>query len=723
MLQSFWTISQKNPTPQKLFRLAVLGIVGFLIAWLIAQFNCDSISSFLTWESPLLFLVQTPSFEHHYQVFLPTVIFSLFALAIIRLSPQPKTWSRLIIISILLALLVRYLLWRSLTTLNLATPLDAFLSLGIFLLELFFITRSLISLFLMLRVSNQSERAQLYSQAVQSDFYSPSVDILIPSYNEPDFILRRTIIGCQALDYANKSIYLLDDTNRPEIAKLAKELGCQYFTRGDNLYAKAGNLNHALDKTEGELVAVFDADFIPTSNFLTRTVGFFESSQVALVQTPQTFYNPDPISLNLGLEKIIPPEEEIFYRQIQPIKDANGSVVCAGTSFVVRRKALTEIGYFVTDSLSEDYFTGIELSARGYQLIYLNEKLSAGLAAESIANHVEQRLRWARGTLQAFFIKSNPLTIKGLTIRQRLVHLEGILHWFDNFPRILFMVLPLPCLLFNLSPVLTSNNDLIYIFLPFYFFNILVFSWLNLRSRSAVFADIYELICLFPVALTVVKVMLNPFGKGFTVTPKGISREKAYYNWQLAFPLLTILMINILGLVAFLIMPLNSSRLGIFVFWLIYNIVNLIFALLALLDLPQLNQEVSLDREEKILCTVNQDKLLSAKLLKLSENGAEIILNQQLLIGDEITIEILESNLKLKALVSKLEKIDSSFKIKVNFLEISPTQQRKLIETLFCRPGQWKDCQTPGELASLSILVKVLWRFITRGTASTSARG
>jgi len=84
------------------------------------------------------------------------------------------------------------------------------------------------------------------------------------------------------------------------------------------------------------------------------------------VQTPQNFYNLDPIARNLGLGNVLTPEEEVFYRQIEPIKDGAGSVVCSGTSFVVRRRALEEIGGFVTDSLSEDYFTGVRLSAQGY---------------------------------------------------------------------------------------------------------------------------------------------------------------------------------------------------------------------------------------------------------------------------------------------------------------------------------------------------------------------
>ena len=99
------------------------------------------------------------------------------------------------------------------------------------------------------------------------------------------------------------------------------------------------------------------------------------------------------------------------------------------------------------------YFTGIRLSANGYRLIYLNEKLSAGLAAENINAHLTQRERWGRGTLQAFFIESNPLTIPGLTLLQRLAHLEGLVNWFMFGFRIYLLMIPLIYAFFNILPL------------------------------------------------------------------------------------------------------------------------------------------------------------------------------------------------------------------------------------------------------------------------------
>ncbi|MCJ8283341.1 MAG: glycosyltransferase, partial [Rivularia sp. ALOHA_DT_140] len=215
----------------------------------------------------------------------PTVALLLAVWGIMKISPQPRIWSRRLVVGILLILTGRYILWRSLSTLNLDTPLNGAFSLGLFGLELLILFSATIQLFLMLNVKESTHDADKNSIAVIEGIFNPSVDVLIPTYNEPAFILRRTIIGCQALEYQNKTIYLLDDTRRPEMKALAQELGCEYITRKDNFHAKAGNLNHALTKINGELIVVFDADFIPTTNFLNRTVGFFQDEQVALIQT------------------------------------------------------------------------------------------------------------------------------------------------------------------------------------------------------------------------------------------------------------------------------------------------------------------------------------------------------------------------------------------------------------------------------------------------------
>ncbi len=718
-----------QPRLATLFLLGIVVLSGVIVtAWFAGVGAIEKIFAQIQFlqENPPMWL-EVPRVMGEY-LLAPTVALFLVAIAIMKASPQPRTWSRVLVVGILLGLTLRYVLWRSLSTLNLTNPLNGFFSLGLFLLEMLMLASSTIQLFLMLKMKSRNREADQLANQVLDGSFQPSVDIFIPTYDEPIFILRRTLIGCQAIEYANKKIYLLDDTRRPEMKQLAEELGCEYMARPDNRYAKAGNLNHAIAKTSGELIVVFDADFIPTKNFLIRTVGFFQQEKVALVQTPQTFYNIDPIARNLGLENVLTPEEEVFYRQIQPIRDGAGSVVCSGTSFVVRRSALEAIGGFVTDSVSEDYFTGIRISAIGYRLVYLDEKLSAGLAAENISAHAIQRLRWARGTLQAFFIKANPLTIHGLRPIQRLAHLEGLLHWFTSISRVGFLIMPLAYSFLGVLPLRASPAELLYFFLPYYLVQLTVFSWLNYRSRSALLSDIYSLVLTFPLALTVIKVMLNPFSRGFKVTPKGTKSDRFYFNWGLAWPLILMFIVTAVSLWRNLGLCMMKGAwattvsqevaqqikgIGLGWIWSTYNLLMIGVALLILLDVPKpdvyewfnLRRVVQLDVAEGTFWGVTT---------RISEVGAEVALTQaglpSIASGETLPVRlsILEEGISLQGQITDTGFSDEFPTVQVVFEQVTLSQQRCLVEMLFCRPGQWKRQNTPGELRSLWLLLRIL---------------
>ncbi|NES21418.1 MAG: glycosyltransferase [Symploca sp. SIO3E6] len=735
-------------------------------------------------ENPPMW-IQTPMVMVEY-LLAPTVILLVIAIAITKVSPEPRSWSRVVVISILLGLLIRYILWRSLSTLNLTDPLNGFFSLGLFIMEMLVLAHSIIQLSLMLQSKNRRAQVDQLSQQVLSGSYLPTVDILIPTYDEPNFILKRTVIGCQSLDYPHKTIYLLDDTKRPEVEQLAQELGCEYITRPDNRHAKAGNLNHALGKTHGELVTVFDADFIPTKNFLNRTVGFFQDERIALVQTPQSFYNIDPIASNLGLENVLTPEEEVFYRHMQPIRDAAGGVTCTGTSFVARRSALNRVGCFFTQSITEDFFTGIRLSAQGFRLVYLDEKLSAGLAAENISAHATQRLRWARGTLQAFFVDANPLTIPGLSPLQRIAYFEGLLSWFSSIPRCFFLFIPLVYSFLGVIPVRATPPELLYYFLPYYVVNITVYSWLNYRSRSALISEIYSLILTIPLAITAIAVMLNPFARGFKVTPKGVRSNRFYFNRRLAIPLIIMFIATALSLWQNLCIcvvkgggaTLETSQqlqgTGLGAIWSIYNLLMLGISLLILIDIPkpdiyewfnlrrvvriQFNDqqkrgrgdagtrgrgdgetgrrgdgetgriEIPLDisftsqqqhndrnsPQPPISPSPHLPTELWGVTSSISEVGAEVELTQAALpnipVGETlpVTFSLPQEKISLPAEISHTSVNGEFPSLRITFEELSLSQQRRLVEMLYCRPGQWKRQDVPGELQSLWLLLKIL---------------
>jgi cellulose synthase (UDP-forming) len=119
-----------------------------------------------------------------------------------------------------------------------------------------------------------------------------SVDVLVPVYREPLEIIRWTLMAAREIEYPHQTL-VLDDGNRADVRALAGELGIRYFARERNVDAKAGNLNHGLAHSRAEFVMVFDADHIPLPHALDVMLGFFDDEQVALVQTPQDYYNTD----------------------------------------------------------------------------------------------------------------------------------------------------------------------------------------------------------------------------------------------------------------------------------------------------------------------------------------------------------------------------------------------------------------------------------------------
>ena len=191
-----------------------------------------------------------------------------------------------------LFLYVRYLVWRGLYTLNTDDWAGLMISSMVLLAEVYGLVQLMFFTFQAWRpLERQSPPITTY----------PTVDVFVTVVNEPLDILRRTLVGCISQDYppGKYNVFVLDDGHRQEVRDLAQSMGCSYITREGRDHAKAGNLNHALRQTSGELIAVFDTDHVPTSAFLRETVGFFENERVAIVQTPHHFYNPDIFQKNL----------------------------------------------------------------------------------------------------------------------------------------------------------------------------------------------------------------------------------------------------------------------------------------------------------------------------------------------------------------------------------------------------------------------------------------
>ncbi|WP_017327183.1 glycosyltransferase [Synechococcus sp. PCC 7336] len=695
-------------------KASLLLAAAFLLAFILVRVSGPDLAAnaFLFWQTiQQLFVPQEVTWQG---LLLPTIVSVASICSFKLLTVKPETvCSRAIVASVMIFLGVRYILWRGTQSLNLSDPLTGGLSLLLFFMELVTFLNTIIFFLQTLPRVDRTSEADRGELLVRSGKYRPWVDILIPTYNEPPELLRRTIMGCQALDYPRKRIYLLDDLRRPHIRQLAYDLKCYYLDRPDNRHAKAGNVNHALQYVDGELIVIFDADFVPKQNFLNRTVGFFADRDVALLQTPQHFYNDDPITEDLGLQGVLNNEQSLFFRYIQPSRDATNSLVCCGTSFVIRRSALDRIGGIPTESIAEDFFTSVKLQSLGYQTKYLNEAISAGMSPENISAYINQRLRWGRGTIQALFCDTNMFTLPGLTLWQRMTHAWGVLYWFLCIPRLIFLVMPLTFLLFGLVPIRATVVDIAYFYLPFYLGNILIFGWLTDGRRSVFWADVYETLICVPMALTVLNTLVQPFGKGFKVTPKGVASNKIRPNWGLIGPLLCLMGLYAGGILYRIVNLVWSSgsyeSVAVNIVWSIYSLALLQICILAAIDVPQR----SYPRFDKALdCKLDCDRFtISGLTVNLSEAGAAVTVSSERsldAIPDRVTLTFPTiagpfsaiAPIQAKIRWRSFEAEKQQYRLGLEFVHLSETQLRQAIELLYCDPEPWTDCKIPEHVTS-----------------------
>ena len=434
-------------------------------------------------------------------------------------TPRHQGTARILVCLVPVLLSLQYLVWRLFNTVW--TDNDEGLMaqtwiIGVWGVELLACIEVTVFLLIMSRTNTRSQQADAHVLPVPL----PTVDIFIPTYNEPIDVLEKTIIAAAAIDYPNKTVWVLDDGRREWLREFCEEMGVRHLTRPDNLHAKAGNMNHALDYAQGQFIAVFDADFVPSRAFIRRTLGFFNDPSIGIVQTPQHFYNKDPIQTNLGLMQIYPDEQRLFFDEMAASRDAWEAAFCCGSCSIMRRQAVDDIGGIPTQSITEDLLTTLVMLRKGYKTVYLNERLSMGLAAESIEGFFVQRERWCRGAIQSLFLRWGPLG-PGLTVMQRLFFFPT--SWLTQYTiRLMLIAIPLAYLLLGWLPFhFTNVSDMVFYQLPVFLAFLLATRWLVGGHFSPLVSGPAGLFASFRLGPTVVASLIKPFGKPFKVTPKG----------------------------------------------------------------------------------------------------------------------------------------------------------------------------------------------------------
>jgi cellulose synthase/poly-beta-1,6-N-acetylglucosamine synthase-like glycosyltransferase len=279
----------------------------------------------------------------------------------------------------------------------------------------------------------------------------PAVDVFVPVYDEPVTVVEPTVRAATEMTGARVTVHVLDDGDSDEIAAMAARCGAGYIRRAENEGAKAGNINHALARTEAPFVVVLDCDHVPEPEFLEATLGCFSDRKVAFAQAPQYYANWDRGEIPAAAWG----QQALFFGPIARGKDGHDAMFCCGTNVVFRRAALEDVGGFPLESVTEDFELSIMLHERGWRSRYVPEVLAHGLGPEDMASYVSQQQRWSRGCLGAL-----PAVLRSrLPVRQKIQYLLSASFFLSGWTVLVYMSFPVVRLLTGAQPLAATSAD------------------------------------------------------------------------------------------------------------------------------------------------------------------------------------------------------------------------------------------------------------------------
>ncbi len=631
---------------------------------------------------------------------------------------------------------LRYFYYRTRYTINFDTPLDTVFSLLLYVAELYAISTLFLAYFQTLQLKYR--HAVPLEHRPQADW--PMVDVYIPTYDEDVEIVRKTVLAAVAMDYPQdqKAVYVLDDgrqypARRAALKTLCEDLGAVLLTRDNNDHAKAGNINTALHRTEGDLVLILDCDHIPVKGFLQDTVGFFFDESVALVQTPHWFYNPDPFERNLLTRGQVPVGNELFYKVLQKGNDAWNAAFFCGSAAVVRRQALLEVGGIATETVTEDCHTSLKLHSEGYRSLYYDKIMVAGLAPEKFDSYVGQQVRWARGMAQILRLE-NPLLNRrlNLTLPQRICYFSATSHFFFGFPRLMYAIAPIMFLLFSINPVKGLGFETLLYALPHIVLSMQTNHIPYKRVRFSFWNEIYEFAMSFQAGIVTLLALFNPRLGSFNVTAKGLTVNQRNFDINSVRYLLILGVLTATSLLAvpfwLLLSPADHQAVMINTLWCCFNLLLVSAACLVALEQPQLRRAHRLPRH--LTAIIHSDgHQWQGHTVNVSESGALIQLEEWPNIPDQVWVELVgdydgralvEAEVVRANATSRLEA-----QLTLNFMHVSRSQADDLALVLYSDVKEWYGqtrSQIDQPLRSLRFIASSLGRVFKEFSPSTGTR-
>ena len=514
------------------------------------------------------------------------------------------------------------------------------------------------------------------------------VDVYVCTYDEPVEVVMATLAGCRALTYPHTT-YLLDDGRRPEMEEIAELAGARYMTRPDNSHAKAGNLNAALPRTEGDLVLVLDADHVPMPDALDALVGYFDDERMAVVQTPHDFFNHDSVQHYVVGRH----EQSLFYRVVCPGKDRHGAAYWCGSAALINRHALLEIGGVATETIAEDFHTTIRLLRHGWRSRYHDEVLVQGLAPHDLDGYLLQRDRWARGNLAVFTLPESPLRARTLSPLQRLSYLASLLAYLAPPMRLLLLVTLGLVLWTGALPLKISVVALAALWLPSVALNLAAGAALARGYMRIPETAHYELLTM-EIYTRALRCIVRPGKTAFRVTPK---QGRDGGGWEAVRKLRLVLFCTVLLATGTLLRLLDLAGVGPLPD--MPGIAAVIVPLLGLIELRRLLKTVlavGRRRQRRLVYRFQGDAearcfspngVIPARLVDASASGVGLVAEAPLEVGERpaVLLQLEDASgtaheVSAQVEVRSCRESEGSFLVGATIADIDPDSRLRLME-------------------------------------------
>ena len=617
---------------------------------------------------------------------------------------------------------MRYIYWRTFESLSYEGFFDFGGAILLYVAEVFAIIIYLLGIFTSLHLL---ERKSIDLEDYPQEDW-PSVDILIPTYNESQLIIENTVLAALAIDYPKDkfTVNLLDDggtdqkcnqkneeaaqearQRRKDLMKFCDFVGIRYITRAKNENAKAGNLNSSLSTVSNDFILILDTDHVPAKQFLKKTVGWFlKDEKVFLVQTPHAFYNQDPIERNLRMGDTAITENDMFYKNIQLGHDFWESSFFCGSAAVLRRSLIDELGGIAGETITEDAETAIKLHDRGYRSVYIREPMVRGLQTESFGALVIQRVRWTQGMVQIFLLK-NPFLSKNLKWYQKISYMSASFFWFFAYSRVIFYIAPLMYLFFGLRIYNANSVEMLAYVVPHMSMAIMMSYFLYAKVRNPFFSELYETVLSFFTLPAIFSVLKNPRAPTFNVTPKGQEMMEDHIS-ELAVPFVIVFTFVMFGFVAsafrLYFYPYETNVILMTTAWNLLNMLLLVAAIGVTSEKREVRSSIRIPLNSACKIVLDNEEY-AASITDISEGGVNIVPDDESIKYEEILNASPNVMIELGDVDGELFRIPSSFLKSFNWgkklvfvfddIKDNIALRQKVIQIIYGNTTKWKEIE------------------------------